>query len=87
VRRPHPLYWQYDFAISRPWEIALRDGPWKLLANKSLDRFELYNVGEDIGESRNVAEAQPDRVERMAGVMKQLHADIKRESSRTAAKP
>ena len=24
IRRPHPLYWQYDFAISKPWAVALR---------------------------------------------------------------
>ena len=34
IARPHPLYWQYNFSIGQPWEVALRDGPWKLLADK-----------------------------------------------------
>jgi len=87
MRRPHPLYWQYDFAISKPWEVSLRDGPWKLLANKTLDRFELYRVGEDIGETRNLADSNPDRVERMAAVMRQLHKDIAREVVQKSANP
>ncbi len=87
VKRPHPLYWQYDFAISTPWEVSLRDGPWKLLANKTLDQFELYNVGDDIGETRNVAGDYPERVKQMAKVMKQLHDEINAEGAKSGNPP
>jgi len=87
VVRPHPLYWQYDFAISRPWEVSLRDGPWKLLANKMLDRFELYNLSDDIGEARNVAGGHPDLVRNMAAEMKRLHAEIQAEGARSGNPP
>jgi arylsulfatase A len=83
VRRPHPLYWQYDFAISRPWVVSLRDGPWKLLANAALDRFELYNLEDDVRESMEQAEKQPERVKRMAAEMKRLHAEINAEGAKS----
>ena len=83
IQRPHPLYWQYDFAISKPWEVSLRDGPWKLLANKTLDHYELYNVADDIGESKDVADQYPDRVKQMAAVMKTLHAEINAEGAKS----
>ena len=83
VKRPHPLYWQYDFAISRPWVVSLRDGPWKLLANAALDRFELYNLEEDAGEAKNLADKQPERVERMATEMRRLHDEVKAEGAKS----
>ena len=76
IERPHPLYWQYDTAISKPWVISLRDGPWKLLANSSLDQFQLYRVADDMGEQRDLAADHPERVRAMAIEMKRLHAEI-----------
>ena len=74
VRRPHPLYWQYDFAISKPWQVSLRDGPWKLVANATLTEFELYDVADDVGEKQNLAAEKPEQVRRMAAVMMPLNA-------------
>jgi len=87
VVRPHPLYWQYDFAISRPWEVSLRDGPWKLMANKTLDRFELYNLLDDVGEARDVAAEQPELVRKMSAEMKRLHAEIEAEGAKSGNPP
>jgi arylsulfatase A len=87
VRRPHALYWQYDFAISRPWTIALRDGPWKLLADAELGQFELYHLENDVGERKNLAEEQPERVARMAAEMKRLHAEIRAEGAKSGNAP
>jgi arylsulfatase A len=83
VKRSHPLYWQYDFALSRPWVVALREGPWKLLANTELDQFELYNVVEDGGERKNLANQNPERVHRMAVDMKRLHEEIQVEGAKS----
>lgn len=83
IQRPHPLYWQYDFAISRPWKVSLRDGPWKLLANASLDEFELYDLNDDTGEKQDLARQHPDRVQAMAAVMKKLHAEIADEAAKS----
>lgn len=83
VVRPHPLYWQYDRAISRPWTVSLRDGPWKLLANAALDRFELYRVADDVAEQRDLASEQPERVATMAAKLKALHAEIAAEGAKS----
>ena len=87
VQRPHPLYWQYDFAISRPWVVSMREGPWKLLANAALDKFELYNFVDDAGESKNLAEKRPERVGRMATEMKRLHQEIKADGAKSGNPP
>lgn len=87
IRRPHPLYWQYDFAISRPWEISLRDGPWKLLANGALDQFQLYDLSDDIGERINLTGQHPERVQAMASAMKKLHAEVADEAARSGNPP
>lgn len=87
IQRPHPLYWQYDFAISKPWVVSLRDGPWKLLGNATLDQFELYNLIDDTGEAQNLAAKHPNRVQQMATVMKKLHEEIKAEGSKSGNPP
>ena len=83
ILRPHPLYWQYDNAISRPWIISLRDGPWKLLADAALEQFQLYRIADDIGEQHDLAKEQPKRVREMALVMKGLHAEIAAEGAKS----
>lgn len=87
VQRPHPLYWQYDFAINRPWVVSLRDGPWKLLANAALDRFELYNVVEDVRESKNVVDQHRERVKQLAAEMQRLHQDVKADGAKSGNPP
>ena len=59
-----------------PWVVAQRDGPWKLLANAELDKFELYNIVDDVGEKKNLADKQPERIKAMTATRKRLHADI-----------
>ncbi len=83
IDRPHPLYWQYDFAISRPWVVSLRDGPWKLLANAELDKFELYNVVDDVGERQDLAGKHPERVRQLSTAMKRLHEEVAAEGAKS----
>ncbi len=87
IQRPHPLYWQYDFAISRPWEVSLLEGAWKLLANATLDQFELYDLTADTGEKKNLASQHPDRVQAMASVMKKLYVEVADEADRSGNPP
>jgi arylsulfatase A-like enzyme len=62
---------------------ALRQGPWKLVPGqddtgkkkgkrKSPPEAELYNVAEDIGETKNVAGQHPDRVKDMLALLKKI---------------
>lgn len=83
LSRPHPLYWQYDFAISAPWTVAVRDGRWKLLANAALDQFELFDLSADIAEQRNLAAEHPDRVKAMTATLRTLHAAVAAESAKS----
>ena len=87
ITRPHPLYWQYNRAISQPWTISMRDGPWKLLGNAALDRFELYNLADDTGEKTNLAETNPDLVTAMVKVMKKLHAEVAADAAKSGNPP
>ncbi len=61
-----------------PGRAALRMGGWKLLVNASekdaedsadertsADRVELYNLADDIGETKNLADAQPQKVKEL----------------------
>jgi arylsulfatase A-like enzyme len=76
VKSPHDAIL---LAGTVPSRMAIRMGDWKLLLNASeqiaeetpaggdkvTGKVELYNLAEDIGESRNLAAAQPQRVEEM----------------------
>ncbi|QOV92520.1 sulfatase-like hydrolase/transferase [Humisphaera borealis] len=83
ITRPHPLYWQYNFSIGRPWEVALLDGNWKLLADKKLEQFALYNLSEDTAEAKDLSAAEPERTKAMAAQMKSLHAEINAEGAKS----
>jgi arylsulfatase A len=76
LRRPQPLFWQYDRALSRPWTLALRDGDWKLLADAEQERFALYNLAKDTSETTDLAAQEPERVRRLAAVLRRLHAEV-----------
>jgi len=51
---------------------AVRSGPWKL----HLAKGELYNLDSDIGESNNVAAANPEVVARLRGIADQMRDDL-----------
>jgi arylsulfatase A-like enzyme len=59
-----PLFWEHE------GHRAVRDGKWKLVANKGLP-WELYDLEADRVELKNLAKALPERVEAMG---KQWHA-------------
>lgn len=61
------LYWHYPHFSNqggRPGG-AVRHGDWKLIENYEFGDLELYNLKQDVGESRNLADAQPERAKRM----------------------
>ena len=62
-KKPEFLYWEHR------GNQAVRMGDWKAY-RESVDReIELYNLKEDIAESRNVAEQNPDILNRMQNIM------------------
>lgn len=87
IARPHPLYWQYDFALGQPWTHALREGRWKLLANAALDQFELHDLSADVSEKQNLAAQHPDRVKSLAATLRRLHTEIAADGAKSGNPP
>lgn len=50
----------------------MRQGDWKLIYWHPDQKFELFNLKEDISEEYNLAEQQPERVKAMARTMTAL---------------
>jgi arylsulfatase A-like enzyme len=55
-----PIIWEHN------GNRALRDGKWKLVAQGINGKWELYDIGADRSETRNLASQHPDIVKRMA---------------------
>ena len=76
LRRPSPIYWEYEKSIGLPWTLALRDGPWKLLADAKLQQFALHNLETDPTEARDLAARHSGRVKRLAALLRERHAQV-----------
>ncbi len=69
--RSRPLFWDRPpdrpGPANHPWpDLAVRDGDWKLLMMQDGSRPELYNLIKDPGETLNLADTQPARVESLS---------------------
>ena len=78
LHRHQPLYWQYPFTRDGPWQLALRQGRWKLLANGRLDLFALYDLETDPGEVNDLAFSKPDVVRDLALGLRQRTVELYR---------
>lgn len=62
LERDRPLYWRYG-----PYQAAMRSGDWKLIqcgvGNNQNPAWELYHLSEDPGETKNLASAEPSRLQ------------------------
>jgi arylsulfatase A-like enzyme len=73
--RSKPLFWEYGrntnwfsfpaAARDRSPNVAVRDGPWKLLVNADGSSTELYNVVADPGETTNRAPVEAEVMRRL----------------------
>jgi arylsulfatase A-like enzyme len=69
------FYWHYP--LDKPHFLggrsagSIRDGDWKLIEFFDDSTSELYNLKEDIGETRNLAAENPEKVKTLS---KELHA-------------
>jgi len=75
--RPQELliHFPHDHQPSLDYYTTLRQDRWKLMYHYPDDRFELYDLEADVGESTDLADADPDRVMAMARRMSWLLAD------------
>jgi arylsulfatase A-like enzyme len=64
------LYWDYGHCRGKQYAQAVRLGHWKgIRAVKNNNRMELYDLAKDIGETTDLASANPQIVEQIAGIM------------------
>jgi arylsulfatase A-like enzyme len=77
AKSPHEFYFYY----SKSGIEAVRQGDWKLRITKAnKTKVELYNLREDIGESKNLAAQNPERVAAMKKAMDEFDAELKANS-------
>lgn len=55
---------------------SLRKGDWKAIYFFETRRWELYNLRDDLGETRNLAAAEPKRLSELAADMRRQHAKL-----------
>lgn len=65
------LYWEYTKGQIR--SRALRKGNWKAVQSRMNRPIELYNLSQDIGETKNLADQHPEQVKEMTNLMQQAH--------------
>ncbi len=64
-KREKVIYWEWKGVISKDYtwpSIGLRDGDWKLITNKDLNRTELYNIKNDWAEKTDLSNEKPEIV-------------------------
>jgi arylsulfatase A-like enzyme len=77
-----PLFWHYPHYGNQGGTpgSSIRMGDWKLIEFFETGTLELYNLREDLGEKRNLAAEQPERVrnlqERLAAWQREIEAKI-----------
>ncbi len=67
AKSPHKAFYYYGASTLR----AVRSGPWKLFANGTL-----YNLDDDIGETRNVAARNPKVVKRLNVLLEEARNEL-----------
>ncbi|MDG1890204.1 MAG: arylsulfatase [Verrucomicrobiota bacterium] len=69
LERPRPLWWLHE------GNRALRDGDWKLVATKGSE-WELFDLGSDPNETRDLARRHPSKVRALARSWKRMELEI-----------
>ena len=87
---PRPLFWHFPIYLqaylkegdptqdplfrTRPGS-AIRFGDWKLIQYFENNDLELYNLKEDIGESTNLAESNPEKLHELLNLLEKWRTD------------
>lgn len=67
--------WHYPHCYGEPPYSVIRKGDWKLIYFHLDQRYELYNIREDIGEQKDQHETRPDLTGALAGMLGHLLAE------------
>ncbi len=60
-----------------PWRVAVRRGPWKLIADADRKQFALFNVVDDVSEARDRAAEHPEIVKELTIELNRLYVPPK----------
>ncbi|MBT8184322.1 MAG: sulfatase [Eudoraea sp.] len=89
-----PLFWHYpnEWGPEGPGIGAastIRKGDWKFVYFHEDRRMELYNIGKDIGETKNLVSEAPDKLRELAADLSEYLKDVKAQMpvDRITAKP
>jgi len=69
------LYWHYPLIRERS-SGAIRKGNWKLIEFFKRQQVELYNLAEDIGESKNFANQYPEKVKELHDLLSKWRREV-----------
>jgi arylsulfatase A len=73
------LYWHYPHYNQHPQAFpsgVIRAGDWKLIEKFESGELLLYNLATDLGETTNVAEAEPEKAAQLLKQLKAWRADV-----------
>jgi len=64
-----PIFWHFPNTYGEPPYSSVRKGDWKLIYQHVTRGLELYNLKDDIGEKKNQAAAQPEKLRELADTL------------------
>jgi arylsulfatase A-like enzyme len=73
------LFWHYPHYNEHPSSVpssVIRKGDWKLIQTFDPEGIELYNLSDDLGETRNLADAQKAKVEELRRELDSWREDV-----------
>ncbi len=85
IKRDKPLFWAFDtreFDDPAGYYFAVRDGDWKLIADKEIKKALLYNLKEDPHEVRELSSLHPEEAERLKQAIREIYKSIQEDPLR-----
>jgi arylsulfatase A-like enzyme len=82
---PRPLFWHYPHYNEHPSSVpssVIRQGPWKLIETFDPAGIELYNLANDLSETKNLAAAEPGRVKKLCAELETWRINVGAEMMR-----
>jgi hypothetical protein len=70
VGNDRPLYWEFRRKPDADLQQAVRWGRWKAVRHSEGADLEIYDLEEDLGETRDVADQHPDLVEKFESYLR-----------------
>ncbi len=81
LERGVPLFWRTHIAPPAS-HAALRIGDWKLVANETFDKFQLYQIRTDWKEEHDLANERPEKLAEMKKAFSRVVEGINKEGPR-----